>query len=87
MIIKPLTAIIVMSVFVKAAYYFGLNFLNRYNVAYAYQINTFAVIIFASFIYFITLLLLKEIKYNDLAVLPVFGKKLADFLKKVALID
>ncbi|ADQ15409.1 putative polysaccharide biosynthesis protein [Halanaerobium hydrogeniformans] len=87
MIIKPLTAIIVMSVFVKAAYYFGLNILTRYNITYAYQINTFLVIFFASFIYFITLLLLKEIKYNDLAVMPVFGKKLADFLRKIALID
>ncbi|PUU87488.1 MAG: stage V sporulation protein B, partial [Halanaerobium sp.] len=50
--------------------------------AYAYQITTFITVAAAALFYFVVLLLLQEIKYQDLAVIPVFGEKLANLLKR-----
>jgi hypothetical protein len=41
----------------------------------------------AVFVYFSALLLLKEIKYSDLVLIPGIGKKLADFLIKINILD
>jgi stage V sporulation protein B len=87
MVIKPITAILTMAIFIKLAYNFTLKVLYYYKIPYAYQINTFAVIIMAVFVYFSALLLLKEIKYSDLVLIPGIGKKLADFLIKINILD
>ncbi len=87
MILKPIAAVLAMSVFIKFAYYYGLKLLNYYRIQYAYQINTFSVIIMAVFVYFAALLLLKEIKYRDLVLIPLVGRKLAEFLKKINMLN
>jgi len=87
MVIKPLSAITAMVIFTKLGYHYGLAFLKLIGIPYAYQITTFTVILFAAFVYFTALLLLKEIKYKDLVMLPAFGRKLADYLKKLGLLD
>jgi len=86
MLFKPTAAIITMVIYIEAAYYFGLKLLNGLNVTYAYQINTFAVIFSAALVYFAALILLKEIKYKDLIIMPGFGKKLAELLRKYGLV-
>ncbi|MFW6280331.1 MAG: putative polysaccharide biosynthesis protein [Halanaerobium sp.] len=87
MVIKPITAILSMALFIKLAYYFTLKVLYYYKIPYAYQINLFTVITMASFVYFAALLLLKEIKYSDLVLIPGIGKKLANFLIKINILD
>jgi len=87
MILKPLTAVFLMSVFVKVFYNILNRLLEAKEMAYAYQITMFTTVAAAAIFYFALLLILKEIKYNDLAVLPLFGKKLADLLKKYRIIE
>ncbi|MGM0499866.1 MAG: putative polysaccharide biosynthesis protein [Bacillota bacterium] len=83
MIFKPFVSVILMGAFVKIFYNFLYNFLEKYSIYFAYQITTFTIVAGAAVFYFVTLLLFNEIRYNDLAVLPAFGKKLADKLEKL----
>lgn len=83
MIFKPFVSVILMGAFVKIFYKFLYNFLEKYSIYFAYQITTFTIVAGAAVFYFVTLLLFNEIRYNDLAVLPAFGKKLADKLEKL----
>jgi len=82
MILKPFASVFLMGVFVKTFYNLLKNLLEVNNLAYAYQITTFTTVAAAALFYFIVLLLLQEIKYQDLSVIPVFGEKLANLLKK-----
>ena len=86
MILKPLLSVFLMGVFVKNFYKFFINLLNASDFSYAYQATTFITVAAAVIFYFIVLLLFKEIKYNDLAMLPAFGGKLADLLKKLGIL-
>jgi len=63
------------------------NLLDANNLLYAYQITTFTTVAAAAIFYFILLLLFKEIKYNDLAMIPLFGEKLANLLKKFDILE
>ena len=86
MIVKPISAVFIMAVFVRFAFKYLLSLLNQHQILYAYPITTFTIVAAAAVVYFITLLLFKEIKYNDLAMMPVFGPRLADFLRKISLL-
>ena len=83
MIFKPFVSVVLMGAFVKVLYNFLYNFLEKHSVNFAYQITTFTIVAAAAVFYFVTLLLFQEIRYDDLAVLPVFGKKMADKLEKL----
>lgn len=86
LIFKPFFAVIIMSAAVKVFFpLLELIFLKQ-NIHFAYQISTFITIGAAAVIYFITLLLLKEIKYNDIIMIPVIGKSTAEKLKKFGLV-
>jgi stage V sporulation protein B len=87
MILKPFVSVILMGVFVKIFYNLLFSFLVRNNVYFAYQITTFTIVAAAAVFYFITLLLFKEIRYNDLSMIPVVGVKLADLLKKMGFLN
>lgn len=87
MIIKPLTSVLAMAIFVKFFYKFIYMLLNNYQISYSYQITTFATVLAAAVFYFISLLLLKEIKYNDLMMVPGIGKKMAEFLKEKGFLE
>jgi stage V sporulation protein B len=86
MIIKPFTSVFLMGIFVKIFYNYLFVFLEKNSVDFAYSITTFVTVAAAALFYFVILLLFKEIKYNDLAMLPMFGKKLADSLVKIGVL-
>jgi len=75
-----------MSASVKLFYPFLKMILLNQSIYLSYQISTFITIGAAAVIYFITLLLLQEIKYNDIAMVPVIGKKTAERLKQIGLV-
>jgi stage V sporulation protein B len=87
MIFKPFVSVILMGAFVKIFYNLLYNFLEKYSIYFAYQITTFTIVAGAAVFYFVTLLLFNEIRYNDLAVIPVFGVKLAELLKKLGFLN
>jgi stage V sporulation protein B len=87
MILKPIVSVLSMAFFVKIFYDFLFKLLNRMQILYHYQITTFVTVAAAALFYFIVLLMLKEIKYRDLSVIPIFGVKLADILKKLGFLD
>ncbi|MFW6295037.1 MAG: putative polysaccharide biosynthesis protein [Halanaerobium sp.] len=87
MILKPLASVFLMSVFVKVFYNLFKNLLDTNYLPYAYQITTFTTVTAAAVFYFVLLLLFKEIKYNDLAMLPLFGEKLANLLKEFGILE
>ncbi len=83
-LLKPLIAVSIMGIVV----YQGFNSLNKYLAIvteYNLQIATFAIVFLAVIIYFILLLLLNEISYNDIILLPA-GEKIAEKLKKIGLV-
>lgn len=87
MVFKPLLSVFLMGVFVK---FFNNSFfylLEMKKLNYAYQITTFSSVIVAALFYFIILLLFKEIKYSDLSVIPIWGMKIADLLKKMGFLN
>jgi len=86
LILKPLSAVVIMSASVKLFYPFLKMILLNQSIYLSYQISTFITIGAAAVIYFITLLLLQEIKYNDIAMVPVIGKKTAERLKQIGLV-
>lgn len=87
MILKPIFSVASMMIFVKLFYDFLFSLLENNQIVYAYQITTFAAVAAAALFYFVILLLLQEIKYKDLSVIPVFGVKLADLLKKLGFLN
>jgi stage V sporulation protein B len=86
MILKPFSSVILMGMFVKIFYNYLYRFLEMNSISFAYQITTLTTVAAAAIFYFATLLLLKEIRYNDLAMLPTFGKRLADKLEKLGIL-
>jgi len=84
LLLKPLIAVSIMGIVV----YQGFSILNRYLAlftVYNLHIATFAIVFIAVMIYFILLLLLNEISYNDIILLPA-GEKIAEKLKKIGLV-
>lgn len=84
LLLKPLMAVSIMGVVV----YQGFSLLNGYLALftdYNLQIATFTIVFISVSIYFILLLLLNEISYNDIILLPA-GEKIAEKLKKIGLV-
>jgi len=86
MVFKPLIAVLGMALVVKEGFPFLSRNLANYWPEYSYQLSTFGIVIIAAFAYLLLLLLTGEIKYNDLVLIPVFGKKLANLLLKIGLV-
>ncbi|ADO77871.1 putative polysaccharide biosynthesis protein [Halanaerobium praevalens] len=87
LILKPLVSVILMGFFVKIFYNIALNSLEMLKFNYFYQLATFSTVLAAAIFYFILLLIFKEIKYNDLVMIPVLGKKLAKLLNKLGFLE
>ncbi|MFP4016568.1 MAG: polysaccharide biosynthesis C-terminal domain-containing protein [Halanaerobiales bacterium] len=84
LLLKPLIAVSIMGVIVHQ----GFILLNRYLsfiTEYHYQMATFSIVLIATITYFMLLLLLNEIKYSDIILLPA-GDKLARVLKRIGLV-
>ncbi|MCF8000413.1 MAG: polysaccharide biosynthesis protein [Halanaerobiales bacterium] len=81
-IIKPIITVSLMVTFT----HYGFNMINSYlssiNIMRAYTYATFLIVIFSIILYFILLIVLKEIKYTDLKMIPYIGEKTANFLRK-----
>ncbi|MFW5984990.1 MAG: putative polysaccharide biosynthesis protein [Halanaerobiaceae bacterium] len=84
-VFRPLIAVIIMSVVVLQGYalfYSILPFLEKTN----YILSTFFIVPFGAVVYFFLLLYLREIKYDDLLLIPKIGYRLAEMLKRMGLV-
>lgn len=84
-VIKPIIAVIIMGLIVHEGF-IGLNNLFGFVTIYSYQLATFLIVGLATVIYGIILLVMKEVGYSDLIMIPGIGPKLADKLKKIGLL-
>jgi len=64
----------------------GLDYLLSFITTYHYLIATFLAVILGVLVYFLLLFLTKEIKYNDLLMIPRVGERLARICKKIGLV-
>ncbi|ACL70863.1 putative polysaccharide biosynthesis protein [Halothermothrix orenii] len=85
LIFKPVLAVFLMAVAVNRGFVILLNLLEGIT-DYNYHIATFFIVFFAVIIYLFFLLLFNEIRYSDVAMIPGYGKKIADKLKKIGLL-
>ncbi|MFP4662350.1 MAG: polysaccharide biosynthesis C-terminal domain-containing protein [Halanaerobiales bacterium] len=84
LLLKPLIAVSIMGIIVHQ----GFGLLNRYLAlitGYNLQVATFSIVFIATITYFMLLLLLNEIKYTDIILLPA-GEKIAIMLKRIRLV-
>ncbi|MGM0410495.1 MAG: putative polysaccharide biosynthesis protein [Bacillota bacterium] len=86
LIYKPIIAATIMGIFVKLSFSYFINFYRLFNKGFAYTLGTLTTVFIAAIIYFITLIVIDEIKYSDLVLIPIFGKKIARFLSKLGLV-
>lgn len=84
-IFKPVLAVILMGIVVSQGFSVLNLFLSRFT-KYGYSLAMFLIVIMAVFIYGIILLLLNEIKYSDLVMIPGVGRKIAETLKAIGLV-
>jgi len=86
LVYKPILAVLGMSFFVKLGFPRILKLISFVPEKFQYSIATFSTVFLAAVLYFILLLLLKEISYNDIILVPFIGKKAGDFLLKIGLV-
>lgn len=84
-VLKPVGAALLMGIVVYQGFNILSVFLSRLT-DYGYSLAMFLIVIIAILVYGIILLLLREVKYSDLAMIPRIGKKMADTLKKIGLV-
>ncbi|MFW6389688.1 MAG: putative polysaccharide biosynthesis protein [Halanaerobiales bacterium] len=84
-ILKPIVSILIMAFVVKEGFQLIL-YVSAPFIEYNFYLATFLTVLIAVLVYILTLLLLNEIKYNDIVLIPKIGKKLADNLKKIGLV-
>ncbi|MFW6269661.1 MAG: putative polysaccharide biosynthesis protein [Bacillota bacterium] len=84
-ILKPVFAVALMGLVVKEGYNLVLN-LTAGFIKYNFYFSTFFTVFLAAIIYMITLLLINEIKYSDIVLVPGIGETLANNLKKLGLV-
>ncbi len=82
---KPFIAVFIMGIVVKQGFPI-LGSLFAMFTKYSYTLATFAIVGLAVITYLLILLILAEIKYSDLVLIPGIGKKIADNLKKIGLV-
>lgn len=85
LVLKPIFAVLVMGIVVMEGFRVS-NYLFSYITRYHYTAATFFAVFIGFLSYFLILLLIKEIKYNDIIVIPKVGRKTAELLKKIGLV-
>ena len=75
-----------MMVVVNQSFIYINNFLALFFAGYAYSLATIFAVFAGITSYLFLLLLLREVMYQDLVLIPRIGKKLADFLYKIGLV-
>ncbi|HPZ62148.1 MAG TPA: polysaccharide biosynthesis C-terminal domain-containing protein, partial [Halanaerobiales bacterium] len=81
LVFKPAIAVTIMGIAVKQAFAI-LNTLFSLFTAYHYVIATFLAVLVGIVAYVLLLFITREIKYNDLLMIPGVGEKIARILKK-----
>ncbi|MFW5979973.1 MAG: putative polysaccharide biosynthesis protein [Halanaerobiales bacterium] len=84
---KPIISVFIMSVAVLLSFKTIKLFLPTIIENYILIISTFSAILLGITVYSLTLLLLKEINYNDINLIPKIGPKLAELLCKTPLLE
>lgn len=79
-ILKPLIAVVVMFIVISEGFAVVYNIYSYFLADYSYTLTTFSMVMLGVLIYSFLLLLLNEIKYNDLILIPKVGHQIADFL-------
>ncbi len=85
LVFKPAIAVTIMGIAVKQAFAI-LNTLFSLFTAYHYVIATFLAVLVGIVAYVLLLFITREIKYNDLLMIPGVGQKIARILKKIGLV-
>lgn len=85
LVLKPAIAVTIMGIVVKQAFAL-LDYLLSFVTAYHYILSTFLAVLVGIIAYFLLLFITREIKYNDLLMIPVVGGKIARILKKIGLV-
>lgn len=85
LVLKPLFAVFVMGIVVLEGFKV-LDYLLGFITGYHYTLATFLAVFIGFISYLMILLLIKEIKYNDLIIIPWVGRKAAELLKKIGLV-
>ena len=86
LIYKPFIAVFIMGIFVSQGFPYIVAFFSIFMKNVSYALGVFVTVFLAAVIYFLLLLLLNEIKYSDIILIPVIGEKIADFLRKIGLV-
>ena len=85
LVFKLAIAVTIMGIAVKQAFAI-LNTLFSLFTAYHYVIATFLAVLVGIVAYVLLLFITREIKYNDLLMIPGVGEKIARILKKIGLV-
>lgn len=85
LVIKPVFAVGVMGLIVYRGFSL-IDFLLSKITRYHYPAATFIIVLLAVILYFLILLVIKAIRYNDLLMIPKVGKSFAEKLKKIGLV-
>ncbi|MFW5985250.1 MAG: putative polysaccharide biosynthesis protein [Halanaerobiaceae bacterium] len=85
-LLKPFIAVVVMYIVISEGFAVVYNIYSYFLVDYSYTLTTFSMVFLGALIYPFVLLLLNEIKYGDLILIPKVGKYIADFLSNWGLL-
>lgn len=86
LIFKPVFSVLGMSLVVWGGHKILHNVLSGFMGRLSYGVSTFLIVPVGALIYFVFLLLLKVVGYNDLKIIPKIGPSVAEFLKKMNLV-
>lgn len=86
LLFKPLIAVLLMVVVVSQGFPVLLYLFQYILPNYVYSISTFTIVLIAVILYGLALLLMNEITYSDIILIPKVGKKLASMLYKLGLV-
>ncbi|MFW5976725.1 MAG: putative polysaccharide biosynthesis protein [Bacillota bacterium] len=86
-IIIPLVSSAMMAIFIWKSFGPVYRIYSMFLNKYIYGITIFTIIFLSFIIYFLLLLIFKEIKYSDLILIPGIGIKIAEFLSRIGLVN
>ncbi len=85
LIFKPIISVLLMAIIVQQGFKFLLNITSTI-INYNYIFSTFLAVFIGVISYGFMLLLIREIKYSDLLLIPVIGEDVANIFKKMGLV-
>jgi stage V sporulation protein B len=86
LVYKPIIAVLIMGITVKQGFPIIVQTVSIILPKYSYTVGTFGIVFIAGLGYALMLILLKEIKYSDIALIPKIGQGLADRLQQIGMV-